>query len=66
MDFVEGNNMRDTTRAGKSSPNLIAVQSEPLLTPLIPEKMIVRGARRWLDDGCPDDTAIEYPGWVQK
>ena len=66
--------MGPRTVAGKSSSSLIMIirQNENAILPddytpiaLVPEGMTVRGARRWLDSGRPDGTAIDYPTWVK-
>lgn len=52
----------EKTRSGKSSP-AIQIPVEPALSPLVPGRMRVTGAKRWIDRGMPDNTADEYPGW---
>lgn len=63
--------MNPTTRAGKSSSQLIAIvrQHHDALLPdeyvpiaLVPEAHRVRGAKKWFDSGRPEN--IEYEGWL--
>lgn len=60
----------ERTHAGKSSSQLIAIVQHRdsilpdlwLPIPLVPEPMHVRGARKWFDEGRPENVD-EYKGW---
>lgn len=66
--------MSPVTRVGKSSLSIpaIHVRRDQILpavdnwTPpaLSPEPMTVRGARRWIDAGMPQNVD-EYEGWIK-
>jgi hypothetical protein len=64
--------MSSVTRVGKSSQQIAAVRVDLILpavdnwTPpmLVPEPMHVRGVRRWLDDGRPENVE-EYASWAK-
>jgi hypothetical protein len=46
----------------KSSSKIAAIPSrEPALLPLVPDPTPARGARKWIDNGTPDNSATEYP-----
>ena len=54
----------ELTRAGKSSQTIPAIRDLDTLLSLIPEEPSIGRARRWIDNGTPDNTSSEYPTWL--